>query len=136
VPRGELLSRGELAFYRVLRAAIGRDYLITFKVRAADIISCGDKSWKEGFGFMVARHHLDYVLCDFRSTRILAAIELDDRSHEEVRRKRRDQFLNDAFAAAQVPLIRFRAAARYAPDEIAAEIHRQVAAINQAGFRA
>ena len=126
VSRQKLLSRGELAFFRALRSAIGREYLVTFKVRAADLLSCDDKSWDEGFGYMVARHHLDFVVCDYRSTEILAAIELDDRSHELDQRKRRDDFLNDAFAAARIPLIRFRAASKYLPQTIADEIGRHL----------
>jgi Protein of unknown function (DUF2726) len=126
VSRGQLLSRGEMAFFRALRSAIGREYLITFKVRAADLLSCSEESWDAGFGYMVARHHLDFVVCDYRSTEILAAIELDDRSHELDQRKRRDDFLNDAFAAARIPLIRFRAASKYAPRTIAEEIDRHL----------
>lgn len=80
VARVQLLSRGEMAFFRALRSAIGREYLITFKVRAADLLSCGEESWKAGFGYMVARHHLDFVVCDQRDSGILAAIELDDNS--------------------------------------------------------
>ena len=102
-----------MAFYRALRSAVRRDYLITFKVRAADLLSCGEESWKEGFGYMVARHHLDFVLCDRQTTEICAAIELDDCSHELATRKRRDVFLNEAFAAAKIPLIRFCARSRY-----------------------
>lgn len=126
VSRGQLLSRGEMAFFRALRSAIGREYLISFKVRAADLLSCNEESWDAGFGYMVARHHLDFVVCDYRSTEILAAIELDDRSHELDQRKRRDEFLNHAFAAAEIPLIRFRAAAKYIPRTIAEEIERHL----------
>jgi hypothetical protein len=113
-----------MAFYRALRSAIGRDYLITFKVRAADLLSCSEESWNAGFGYMVARHHLDFVLCDYGTTHILAAIELDDKSHEREQRQHRDAFLNEAFAAADIPLIRFRAAARYCARDITDEIDR------------
>ena len=120
--RGRLLSRGEMAFFRALRTAVGREYLISFKVRAADLISCGQKSWEDGFGHMIARHHLDFALCERRSSDILAAIELDDRSHDRPSRRRRDEFLDRAFAAASIPLIRFRAAAHYDFLAIAASI--------------
>lgn len=127
--RDLLLSRGELAFYRALRAAVASDYLVTFKVRAADLLSCPETAWKAGFGHMVARHHLDFVLCHPSTTKIVAAIELDDRSHVQAKRMRRDTFLDSAFAAANVPLIRFRAAARYHPPSIARAIAETVNAI-------
>lgn len=122
--RGVLLSRGELAFFRALRRALAGRFLIAFKVRAADLLSCSSSAWEAGFGHMIARHHLDFVLCEPDSTEIHAAIELDDRSHCQANRKRRDSFLNEAFAAAKIPLIRFQAAARYDPVAIARVIER------------
>jgi hypothetical protein len=118
-PRRTLLSRGEAAFYFALRAAVRGRYLIAFKVRLADLITCGDQAWEAGFGHLIARQHLDFVLCDYGSTDILLAIELDDRSHELTRRKNRDAFLNGALSAAGIPLVRFRASARYDPFTIA-----------------
>jgi translation initiation factor 2 gamma subunit (eIF-2gamma) len=76
---------------------------------------------------MVAKHHLDFVLCDPISTAIVAAIELDDKSHALDRRKRRDRFLNEAFAAANIPLIRIRAEARYDIAAISETIERHLA---------
>ncbi|MGE0538139.1 MAG: DUF2726 domain-containing protein [Pirellulales bacterium] len=112
-PRHTLLSRGEAAFYFALRAAVRGQYLIAFKVRLADLITCSEAAWKAGFGHMIARHHLDFVLCDPRTTNVCLTIELDDRSHDSPSRKRRDTFVNDALAAAKIPLVRVRAASMY-----------------------
>src|SRR4051812_48167282 len=100
--RGTLLSRGELAFFRVLLRAASSHYLIALKVRAADLLTCSDSAWEAGFGHYVSRHHLDFVLCDKSTTEIMAAIELDDRSHRLTRRKTRDEFLNQAFSDARI----------------------------------
>lgn len=121
-PRQLLLSRGECAFYRALRAAVRGQYLIAFKVRLADLITCREKDWEAGFGHLIARQHLDFVLCDWRTTKILLAIELDDRSHNLARRRQRDEFVDQALAAAGIGLVRFRAAARYDPAAITAAI--------------
>lgn len=115
-----LLSRGEAAFYRALRVAVRGQYLIAFKVRLADLITCEKRAWNDGFGHLIARQHLDFVLCDWKTTEILLAIELDDRSHELARRRQRDNFLNEALAAAGIPLVRFRAASRYDANTVAA----------------
>lgn len=117
-PRHTLLSRGEAAFYFGLRAGVRGRYLIAFKVRLADLITCGEAAWKAGFGHMIARHHLDFVLCDHRSIDIRLAIELDDRSHDLLSRKRRDAFVNEALATAGIPLLRIQAAARYDPNAL------------------
>ncbi len=93
--------------------AVGNEYLIALKVRVADVLHCSASAWDEGFGHLIARHHLDFVLCDPRSTEVVVAIELDDRSHDQPRRQRRDSFLNDAFKAARLRLVRIKAAARY-----------------------
>lgn len=121
-PRRLLLSRGEGAFYRALRAAVRGEHLIAFKVRLADLITCRDSAWEAGFGHLIARQHIDFVLCDWKTTEILVAVELDDRSHELARRRRRDKFLNDALGAAGIPLVRFRAAARYDAAVVAAAL--------------
>lgn len=124
--RDALLSRGELILYWTLRRALSDQYLLTFKVRAADLICCNEQDWERGFGHMVAKHHLDFVLCDRASTAIVSVIELDDKSHALERRKRRDKFLNLAFRAARIPLIRFQASARYDAVEIRQTIEQRV----------
>lgn len=124
--RGPLLSRGEVAFYRVLRKAVGSQYHVAFKARLADLVTCSERAWDEGFGHMIARHHVDFVLCDFRTTEVVAAIELDDRSHAKPNRRRRDEFLDNSLSAAGIPLIRFPASAWYNAPSIADTISRSV----------
>ena len=53
--------------------------------------------------------HVDFVLCASDTIRVIAAIELDDASHDRPDRVSRDDFLDAAFDAAQLPLIRFAA---------------------------
>jgi Protein of unknown function (DUF2726) len=122
--RGPLLSRGERAFFYALQAALGRRYLIAIKVRAADLLDCSSSAWKAGYGHMIARHHLDFVLCEPRSTEVVVVIELDDRSHRRPKRQRRDAFLNNAFQAAQMPLLRIKAAVRYSVSVLREQIQR------------
>jgi hypothetical protein len=98
--------------------AVGNEYLIGLKVRVADVLHCSPSVWDEGFGHLIARHHLDFVLCDPHSTEVVVAIELDDRSHDQPQRQRRDSFLNDAFKAARLRLVRVKAAARYRTREL------------------
>jgi Protein of unknown function (DUF2726) len=65
--RGPLLSRGEAAFYRVLRKAVAKRYHVAFKARLADLVTCSDAAWDKGFGHLIARQHVDFVLCNYRT---------------------------------------------------------------------
>lgn len=116
--RQTLLSRGETAFFGPLTHAVAGQFLIMCKVRLADVITCSDADWRRGMGAAIAQKHLDFVLCDLRSTRYVLAIELDDRSHAQYHRRRRDRFVNEALSQARIRLVRFRASAHYSVKSI------------------
>ncbi len=111
--RETLLSDGELAFYEVLRWSIPEGVAISMKVRLADVLDCSSAARQQGYFAKVSQKHLDFVLYDVVTTRILAAVELDDRSHQRRDRQRRDQFLEEAMSTAGVSLLRIPAAAHY-----------------------
>lgn len=111
--RGMLLSKNEAAFYHGLRRVVADRYAIAMKVRLADILKCDREAWKAGYGNRIISKHVDFVLVDQDSTAFIAAIEIDDNSHQRNDRRTRDEFLNDALAAAEIPLIRFPARNRY-----------------------
>lgn len=111
--RETLLSKGEAAFFGPLTHAVAGRFLIMCKVRLADIITCSHSAWRRGMGSAISQKHLDFVLCDLRSTRFVLAIELDDHSHDRPDRRRRDAFVDQVMAGAGVRLIRFQARAQY-----------------------
>ena len=83
----------------------------------------------------ISQKSIDYLVCD-RDFAIIAAIELDDRSHDAVARKKADVTKNRALAAAHVPLVRWRVTAlptaqtiRSAIDEIRRERYGDVGAL-------
>jgi hypothetical protein len=102
-----------LVFYRVLRRAVAGRYSISIKTRLADILKCPDELWDEPEGRRVSQKHVDFVLYDPWTCGIAAVVELDDRSHDDPRRRRRDRFLNEALSSAGVKLLRVKAASRY-----------------------
>lgn len=61
------------------------------------------------------------------TARTVAAIELDDRTHDQRDRRKRDVFVEQALDAANVVLIRFRAASAYVPFAIRRQIETAVA---------
>ncbi len=112
-PRRYLLTKNEAAFFRVLTTLVGDRYLVSCKVRLADIITCSQRNWQRGHGNRVAQKHIDFLVSYADSSRIVTAIELDDRSHDRPERRKRDAFVNHLFRKMGVPLIRIPASWNY-----------------------
>ena len=112
-PREYLLSKGELAFYHAMRQVLPPHLHVSFKARLSDVIGCPGWAWKQGFGSRISQKHLDFVVVDANTTAVRFVVELDDRTHQRRDRQARDLFLNQALAAAGVPIVRVPAAASY-----------------------
>ena len=124
IAQGRLNTATEQAFYAAVQHAVGSTALLACKVRIADVLQVRfrkrhgrDQRWWRYFR-LISSKHVDLVVCEPRGGRILVAIELDDRSHRRGDRKRRDRFVDQAFASAGVPLLRFAASGRYDAREI------------------
>ena len=111
--RGHLLSKGEAAFYHALRRALPPDLAIAPQVRVSDVLGCDAAAWRQGFGGRISQKHVDFLLVDARTTAFVLVIELDDRSHDRRDRRARDDFVDRALAAADLPVLRIPAAATY-----------------------
>lgn len=125
--RESLLSRGELAFYRVLVRALPPGLVVCPKVRLADLINCPGDAWRQGFGGRIAGKHVDFVLADAGTLGIRIVIELDDRSHARSDRRERDGFVDRALEAAGIPILRVPAAAQYDGRALAAGLEEMIA---------
>jgi very-short-patch-repair endonuclease len=66
----------------------------------------------------ITSKHVDFALCDLRTLQVVGVIELDDSSHSEDRRQRRDKFVDAALSSAGVPFVRIPAQRGYTPSEI------------------
>jgi hypothetical protein len=108
-----LLSKGELAFYHALRAALPPGLVVAPKVRVSDVLRCDAAAWKQGFGGRISQKHVDFVIVDERTTAFVLIVELDDRTHRQRDRAARDEFLDRAFAAAGLEVLHVPAAAHY-----------------------
>lgn len=121
VARPSLLTPAELNFFAALRTAAGSDYALFAKVRLADLIQVQrglpKPDYYRAFNWIAAKH-VDFVLCDPATSKLLCAIELDDASHDRADRQRRDRFLDDALKAAGLPLLRIRAQRSYRIEEL------------------
>ncbi len=114
-PVDTLLTAAEQKFYEALDAAIDGRLLILSKVRLADllVVTSASRSARYRVFRSIACKHVDFVLAEVENLHPIAAIELDDSSHQRADRRLRDQLLDDLFEKAAFPLLRFRAAANY-----------------------
>lgn len=119
--RPSLLTPAELNFFAALRKAAGSDYALFAKVRLADLIEVQrglpKPDYYRALNWITAKH-VDFVLCDPVTSKMVCAIELDDASHDRPDRQRRDRFLDGALKAAGLPLLRFRAQRSYRVEEL------------------
>ena len=111
--RDDFLSPAEVAFYRVLKVAVGDSLTIFSKVRIADILFVARKTNKVFYRNKIDRKHLDFLLCHPVTLKPVLGIELDDSSHLRPDRIARDQFVDAAFAAAKLPLLHVPVKAGY-----------------------
>ena len=77
---------------------------------------------RQAFHNKIDRKHIDFVLCDPQTMAPVAAVELDDKSHQSASAQKRDADKNKACHDAGLPLLRFPARKSYDPNAIAAEL--------------
>lgn len=126
--RKRLVTRSELAFFRVLREVVNNDWEIFAMVRIADLLTIprGTEKHRSWLNRILSKH-IDFVICDSDTLEVLVAIELDDASHQQAARIERDRFVNAAFADAGLPLLRVPVADSYDAGSLRKDIERAMA---------
>ena len=119
--RISLFSEAEHAFFLVLLQSIPNDCDLFAKVRIADVLApekrLSQKNWNKAF-YRISSKHFDYVLCDRENMSVVAVIELDDRSHDQSKVRKRDAFVEKACESADLKLLRFQCQRNYQVDSI------------------
>jgi very-short-patch-repair endonuclease len=121
-----LLTTTEQKFYEALDIAVHGRVLVLSKIRVADLfnVSSESRSARQKVFWSVACKHVDFALVEADILRPIAAIELDDASHQRADRQERDRLLDNLFEKANLPLLRFPTAMTYDPRAIQARIDR------------
>ncbi|OIO69169.1 MAG: topoisomerase [Zetaproteobacteria bacterium CG12_big_fil_rev_8_21_14_0_65_55_1124] len=126
--KGQLFTKAERSFYGVLKQAVGDRYEIFGHVRLADLLTVKkgllSNGQRQSAQNKIQSKHCDFVLCDPGDLSIVAGIELDDSSHRAAKRIERDNFINQAFKEAELPLLRIKARASYSSREIAMQLQK------------
>lgn len=119
--RDDFLTPAERSLYGVLHGILQGKAIICPKVRLGDLFFVArDATSAQASRNRIERKHVDFVLCDPLTLRPLAAVELDDKSHEAEHRRQRDQFVDRVFEAAGLRLIRITARRQYNVAELEA----------------
>lgn len=113
--RDDFLSAAELSFYRVMISALGSRAVVCPKVNLADIFFVVRPNENQSYRNKIDRKHVDFLLCDPVSLKPRCAVELDDSSHARRERQDRDEFVDQVFNVAGLPLVRVPAQAAYSP---------------------
>src|SRR6056297_447481 len=120
-PQRALFTPAERSFLGVLEQATDETLRIFGKVRLADVIKVNaglTRSARQTAFNRISGKHLDFVLCEPTDLKVVAAIELDDKSHAEPSRQQRDSFVDAALGAADIPVHHFSAKHSYSVREV------------------
>ena len=125
--RQYFFTKTEWVFYKVLHDAVSDRFLVMGKPRIADVLFVRKgqtrSDWARAFS-QISSKHVDYLVLEPKEGRIVAAIELDDPSHQRQDRQARDVFVNQAFQDAGIPLLRYPTAKAYDCAGIAQDVER------------
>ena len=117
----KLFTSAERSFLGVLSKAVGQKFTILGKIRIADILTptktINRSAWQSAFNKINAKH-FDYVLCDPDTLSVHCVIELNDKSHKEIHRAKRDEFVREICKSAGLRLIEVQAKRSYSINEI------------------
>ncbi|HEX2996233.1 MAG TPA: DUF2726 domain-containing protein [Anaerolineales bacterium] len=118
--KDHFLSPAEHSFFLVLKSAVCDSALISIKVGLHDLfyVKSSDGSKYRIYTNKIDRKHVDFLLCDPKTVQPIAGIELDDKSHQRSDRQVRDEFVENVFRAANLPLIRIPVKHTYSVTEL------------------
>jgi hypothetical protein len=122
-------SEAEKKFYLILEQIADKNNWVIFsKINLRDLFYTFGEN-KLIYYNRIKQKHVDFLLCDNSAFLPVIAIELDDSSHNLEKRIERDDFIDKAFASAELPLLRVRAAANYDINVLEQEIQGKIKGI-------
>ena len=104
--RNSLSTPAEMRFFYNLREAWGREYDVYPQVHVGAVFA--PKSHYRNWGELnKLNKRIDFLLVDKEKQSPVLAIELDDWSHNSMRARTRDRFVEDLFVGNKIPFVRF-----------------------------
>jgi very-short-patch-repair endonuclease len=102
--RDSFFNSSEKMLYKILQDELGEKYNILSKVRVEDLIESSSKSYS--YRNRIKSSHIDFVLLDKNTYKIVSAIELDGASHNNHSAEQKDGFKDELFKKVNIPLHR------------------------------
>ena len=104
-----LMTRTENEFFLKLERAVSERYYVFPQVHLSSLLDHRVKGQDWSYAFRhINGKSVDYVLCSRETLRPTYAIELDDYTHEQSDRRKRDEEVERIFDEADLPLVRFK----------------------------
>jgi predicted RNA-binding Zn-ribbon protein involved in translation (DUF1610 family) len=97
---------------------IGSYFTICPKVSLSDIFYVINPDKYMSSYNKINRKHVDFLICDTETMKPRFAIELDDKSHNRQDRMDRDEFVEELFETAELPLVRIPVRPTYNTNEL------------------
>lgn len=119
------LSAAERSFYGVLCRVVRDDQVVLAKVRLADLVRVDPLVRRKEFWRhfnRIAGKHLDFVVCDRATMEPVYCVELDDKSHQERRRRDRDALVDGVMRAAELRMVRVPCRQAYGLEDVRAMV--------------
>lgn len=124
--RRNLLTKTEYQFYTVLiRKCRQYGIFVCPKVRLEDLVYVTDQNNRAKYRGYIKSRHVDFVLTD-EALRPLAAIELDDPSHDNFHAMQIDEFKDRLFEIIELPLFRISTGEEYEYDDALEEVFEEL----------
>jgi hypothetical protein len=130
--RETFLSTPELALFRVLQGVVGRHYVICPKVALNDIFYVARPNENVHYYNKFFRKHVDFLLCEPVTLRPAIGIELVKPLGRSGTRDV-DQFMQDLFLTARLPLVHIPSSDHYATDELEKLLEQAVKKVKDTG---
>ncbi len=126
--RDDFLSLAEQSFFLTLKHTCSDWALICPKVALGDLfyVKSGDPSYFRTYTNKIDRKHVDFLLCDPKTARPLLGIELDDKSHQKSVVMERDDFVENVYRSANLPLVRIPVKQSYSTAELESLLRQHI----------
>lgn len=130
--RENFMSSTELALFRVLQTMVGAHYIICPKVALNDIFYIVRPNENVHFFNKIFRKHVDFLLCEPNTLKPAFGIELV-KPVGKTETRETDQFMQDLFLSAGLPLIHVPSSERYSEQDLTELFQRAVTKVKDTG---
>jgi len=119
------LSKAEVMFLVALETSVYPEYRVFARVPLRDLIlaNCENLSSQTRAQNRINFKTVDFVLVDPQRFEVHKVVELDDRTHDDVRREDRDAFIDDVLGRAGLPIIHCQCKIFYDPASLRAQLN-------------